>query len=80
MPPTTPMPSNVRKISSDAYAVEESASELNTASAVVLVNRSCSSWSVLSALPRTLFLNLNERLSGISMDDVAGNGAGPVER
>ena len=36
MPPTPPMASSVRRISSDAYAVDESASLANTASAVGL--------------------------------------------
>ena len=49
-----PKNSSVRRISSVAYAVDDSASEANTASAVGLPSRSWASWSLLSALPRIL--------------------------
>src|SRR4051794_21538376 len=63
-------------ISSLAYAVDDKASLANTASAVGLPSRSCSSWSVLSGGPRTLFLNRYDRLSGSSMPGPGGRGVG----
>ncbi len=46
-----------RRISSVAYADDEMQSDENTASAVGMPRRSCSSWSVSSGGPRTFRLN-----------------------
>ena len=48
---------STRMISSLAYAVDDSASLANTARAVGLPSRSCSSWSVFSGGPSTLFFS-----------------------
>ncbi|MBU6328583.1 MAG: transcription-repair coupling factor [Acidobacteria bacterium] len=67
-------------ISSEAYAVEERASEENTARPTVLLRRSCCSWSVCRVRPRKRFFSRKERFSGRSTLGVGGSGLGPSSR
>ncbi len=67
---------STRRISSVAYADDEMQSDENTARAVGMPRRSCSSSCVWRGGPRSRFLIRYDRVSGSSTSGAGGSGRG----